>query len=155
MFKCQERFDVVIASNSGYPLDQNLYQTVKGMSAAHKVVKEGGSIIMFSECSDGYPNHGNFAEILKMADSPQGLLDMINDPKFGMLDQWQVQKQAVIQTFADVYLYSTLTAQQTTDAMLHPVNDIKETLAQLREKYGPDMTIGVMPLGPLTIPYVE
>jgi nickel-dependent lactate racemase len=90
-----------------------------------------------------------------MADSPQGLLDMINDPKFGMLDQWQVQKQAVIQTFADVYLYSTLTAQQTTDAMLHPVNDIKETLAQLREKYGPDMTIGVMPLGPLTIPYVE
>lgn len=155
MFKCQERFDVVIASNSGYPLDQNLYQTVKGMSAAHKVVKEGGSIIMFSECSDGYPNHGNFAEILKMADSPQGLLDMINDPKFGMLDQWQVQKQAVIQTFADVYLYSTLTAQQTTDAMLHPVNDIKETLALLREKYGPDMTIGVMPLGPLTIPYVE
>lgn len=54
MFKCDHRFDVVIASNSGYPLDQNLYQTVKGMSAAHKVVKEGGSIIMLSECSDGF-----------------------------------------------------------------------------------------------------
>ncbi|MDN8848536.1 hypothetical protein Q0M30_17000, partial [Staphylococcus aureus] len=61
MFKCDEPFDVVIASNSGYPLDQNLYQTVKGMSAAHKVVKEDGSIIMLSECSDGYPNHGNYA----------------------------------------------------------------------------------------------
>ena len=39
MFKCDQRFDIVIASNSGYPLDQNLYQTVKGMSAASKVVK--------------------------------------------------------------------------------------------------------------------
>ncbi len=40
MFKCEQRFDIVIASNSGYPLDQNLYQTVKGMSAASKVVKK-------------------------------------------------------------------------------------------------------------------
>ncbi|MDW4191360.1 nickel-dependent lactate racemase [Staphylococcus saprophyticus] len=155
MFKCDNRFDVVIASNSGYPLDQNLYQTVKGMSAAHKVVKEGGSIIMLSECSDGYPNHGNYAEILKMADSPQGLVDMISEPNFAMLDQWQVQKQAVIQTFADVYLYSKLTDKQTTDAMLHPVHEINNTLKELETKYGTDMTIGVMPLGPLTIPYVE
>ena len=39
MFKCDQHFDIVIASNSGYPLDQNLYQTVKGMSAASKIVK--------------------------------------------------------------------------------------------------------------------
>ncbi|MEB8210290.1 nickel-dependent lactate racemase [Staphylococcus succinus] len=155
MFKCEKRFDVVIASNSGYPLDQNLYQTVKGMSAAHKVVKKGGSIIMFSECIDGYPDHGNFAEILKMADSPQKLLDIINDPKFGMLDQWQVQKQASIQNFADVYLYSTLNDQQTRDAMIHPIHNIADTLKDLEHKYGQDMSIGVMPLGPLTIPYVE
>lgn len=155
MFKCDHRFDVVIASNSGYPLDQNLYQTVKGMSAAHSIVKKGGSIIMLSECSDGYPSHGNFAEIFKMADTPQALVDMINDPEFGMLDQWQVQKQAVIQTFADVYLYSKLGEQQTEDAMLHPVNNINDTLKELEKKYGNDMSIGVMPSGPLTIPYVE
>ena len=46
MFKCEQRFDIVIASNSGYPLDQNLYQTVKGMSAASKVVKKNYHIIM-------------------------------------------------------------------------------------------------------------
>ena len=90
-----------------------------------------------------------------MADSPQGLVDMISDPNFAMLDQWQVQKQAVIQTFADVYLYSKLSDQQTKDAMLHPVHNINETLKALEDKYGKDMTIGVMPLGPLTIPYVE
>jgi len=125
------------------------------MSAAHKVVKKGGSIIMLSECSDGFPNHGNYAEILKMADTPKALVEMINDPNFAMLDQWQVQKQAVIQTFAHVYLYSKLTDQQAKDAMLHPVSNVEKTLKSLEEKYGKDMTIGVMPLGPLTIPYVE
>ena len=69
MIKCEQRFDVVITSNSGYPLDQNLYQAVKGMSAAHKIVKEGGTIIVASECSDGLPDHGNFGDILKLANS--------------------------------------------------------------------------------------
>jgi nickel-dependent lactate racemase len=53
MIKCEERFDVVITSNSGYPLDQNLYQAVKGMRAAHKIVKKGGTIIVATDCSDG------------------------------------------------------------------------------------------------------
>ena len=64
-------------------------------------------------------------------------------------------KQAVIQTFANVYLYSKLTDQQAKDAMLHPVSNIEATLKTLERQYGKDMTIGVMPLGPLTIPYVE
>jgi nickel-dependent lactate racemase len=97
MIKSDHRFDVVITSNSGYPLDQNLYQAVKGMSAAHKIVKEGGVIICAAECSDGLPNHGNYAEILQMRKTPQEILDMINNPEFNMFDQWQVQKQAVIQ----------------------------------------------------------
>ena len=56
-------FDVVLTSNSGYPLDQNLYQAVKGMSAAAKVVKPGGTIICAAECRDGLPAHGSFGEV--------------------------------------------------------------------------------------------
>lgn len=155
MFRCDERFDVVIASNSGYPLDQNLYQAVKGMSAAHKIVKEGGSIIIASECSDGLPDHGNYSKIFEMADTPQGLLDMINNPDFKLFDQWQVQKQAVIQVWADVYVYSELTDEQVEGTMLKPTHDIEKTIEELKEKYGKNMTIAVLPLGPLTIPYVE
>lgn len=155
MFRCDERFDVVITSNSGYPLDQNLYQAVKGMSAAHKIVKEGGAIIVASECSDGLPDHGNYAKIFDMAESPQDLLDMINNPEFKMFDQWQVQKQAVIQVWADVYVYSKLTDEQVANAMLKPTKDIEQTLEELKKKYGETMTVAVMPLGPLTIPYVE
>lgn len=155
MFQCEERFDVVITSNSGYPLDQNLYQAVKGMSAAHKIVKEGGSIIIASECSDGLPNHGNYAKIFDMADTPQELLELINNPEFEMFDQWQVQKQAVIQVWADVYVYSQLSDEQIKATMLNPTTDIEKTIDQLKKKYGDDMTVAVLPLGPLTIPYVE
>ncbi|MCK6258887.1 nickel-dependent lactate racemase [Fictibacillus sp. KIGAM418] len=155
MIQCEERFDVVITSNSGYPLDQNLYQAVKGMSAAHKIVKEGGTIIIASECSDGLPDHGNYSKIFQFAQTPQALLDLINDPEFKMFDQWQVQKQAVTQVWADVYVYSKLSDEQVKGAILKPTHDIEETLEELKEKYGQDMTVAVLPLGPLTIPYVE
>lgn len=155
MLRCDERFDVVITSNSGYPLDQNLYQAVKGMSAAHKIVKKGGTIICAAECRDGLPNHGNYAEILQMRKTPQEILTMINDQKFKIFDQWQVQKQAVIQVWADVYVYSSLPDEDVEKAMFHPIHDIENTLALLKEKYGENMTVAILPLGPLTIPYVE
>jgi lactate racemase len=155
MIKCEERFDVVITSNSGYPLDQNLYQAVKGMSAAHKIVKEGGAILVASECSDGLPSHGNYSKIFEMAESPEELLEMINNPEFKMFDQWQVQKQAVIQVWADVYVHSKLTDEQVAGAMLKPMPNIEGTLEELKKTYGEDMTVAVLPLGPLTIPYVE
>ncbi|MGG1658606.1 nickel-dependent lactate racemase [Brevibacillus sp. NRS-1366] len=155
MIRCDHRFDVVITSNSGYPLDQNLYQAVKGMSAAHKIVKKGGTIICAAECSDGLPNHGNYASILQMRKTPQEILDMINDPTFKIFDQWQVQKQAVIQVWADVHVYSSLSDETIELAMFKPTRNISENLQELRKKYGEEMTVAVLPLGPLTIPYVE
>jgi len=46
--------DIVITTNGGYPLDQNIYQAVKGMTAAEATVKENGVIIMAARCSDGH-----------------------------------------------------------------------------------------------------
>src|SRR5439155_333885 len=89
-------FDVVVTTNSGYPLDQNLYQAVKGMSAAAKIVKEGGTIICAAECRDGIPDHGAYGQILALRSSPQELLEMIIGPVFSRPDQWQVQIQAQI-----------------------------------------------------------
>ena len=57
-------FDIVVTTNSGYPLDQNLYQAVKGMSAAATVVAPGGTIICAAECRDGLPDHGSYAALL-------------------------------------------------------------------------------------------
>ena len=120
MIKCDQRFDVVITTNSGYPLDQNLYQAVKGMNAAHKIVKQGGTIISAAECIEGMPEHGNFVKILDMRNTPNELLEMINDPSFQMFDQWEAQRLAMIQEWADVYLYSSLPDESVKIANAYP-----------------------------------
>ena len=154
MYAVDQAFDIVITTNSGYPLDQNLYQTVKGLSAAAQIVRQGGAIISASECSDGVPNHGNYAKILQLRDTPQELLDMISNPSFSMFDQWQVQVQAIIQLKADCYVYSTLDNETVKKAKFIPINDVEETLFELIKKYGPNPRIAVLPFGPLTIPYI-
>ena len=97
-------FDVVITTNSGYPLDQNLYQAVKGMSAAAEVVRPGGTIICAAECRDGLPDHGSYGRLLREGTSPQDLLDRIAASPVTIPDQWQVQIQARVQMKAEVLL---------------------------------------------------
>ncbi|MCA9987326.1 MAG: nickel-dependent lactate racemase, partial [Anaerolineales bacterium] len=97
MSAVSEPYDIVITTNSGYPLDQNLYQAVKGMSAAAQIVKDGGSIIVAAACEDGVPEHGLYGTLLKEAGSPARVLEMIAAPGFSKQDQWQIQIQADVQ----------------------------------------------------------
>jgi lactate racemase len=148
-------FDIVITTNSGYPLDLNLYQAVKGMSAAAKVVKPGGAIICAAECWDGIPEHGLYGQLLREAQSPRELLDRIMTPGFLRQDQWQAQIQAQIQRKADVYVYAEgLSDAQIREALLLPCRDIVAAVAELRARYGPDCSICVLSEGPQTIAYV-
>jgi len=94
------RFDVVITSNSGYPLDQNLYQAVKGISAAHKIVKQGGAIICAAECSDGIPHHGNYAEILQLRKTPQEILQLINEGDFQKFATFKSSRLSKVRSMA-------------------------------------------------------
>jgi len=148
-------FDIVITSNSGYPLDLNLYQSVKGMSAAAQVVSKGGAIILATDCWDGIPEHGMYRKLLCEAHSPQELLKRVCAPGFHEQDQWQAQIQAQIQLKADVYVFSrNLTEDQIRSALLFPCARIETTVEELMKRYGPQATICVLPEGPLTIPYL-
>ncbi len=69
-----ESFDVVVTTNSGYPLDRNLYQGVKGMSAAARIVKDGGTIVLACECGDGVPDGSPFDLLLRESSSPADIL---------------------------------------------------------------------------------
>lgn len=149
-----EPFDIVVTTNSGYPLDQNLYQAVKGMSAAARIVRPGGAIIAVAECSDGLPDHGNFRDLLRMRPTPRDLLALIESPGFELYDQWEAQTQAMIQCKADVLLYSSLAAQTVRDAMLTPINDIEAAIDSLLQRFGSDARIAVLPEGPQTVPYL-
>ena len=147
-------FDIVITTNSGYPLDQNLYQAVKGMSAAARIVRPGGAIIAAAECSDGLPSHGNYKDLLQMRASAEDLLAMIEAPGFALYDQWQAQSQALVQRRAQVFLRSSLDPASVRAAMLMPIDDLAATLAELLARYGPGARVAVLPEGPQTVPFV-
>ena len=148
-------FDIVITTNSGYPLDLNLYQAVKGMSAAALIVREGGAIIVAADCWDGIPEHGLYGQLLREASSPRQLLETINAPGYLKQDQWQAQIQALIQLKADVYVRSdNLSAQQIHSAMLKSSSKIEDTLSELVVQYGQNARICVLPEGPQTIPFI-
>jgi len=156
MLAVDKIYDIVITTNSGYPLDQNLYQSVKGMSAANQIVRQGGTILIATACEDGLPKHGRYAKLLAEAGSPQGVIDMISEPGFSAQDQWQVQIQAQIQRRADVYVYSDgLTDDQIERALFIPCRNFEQTVSQLQEKYGYRARICVIPEGPQTIPYLR
>ncbi len=148
-------FDVVITSNSGYPLDLNLYQAVKGMSAAAQIVEPGGDIIVAAECWDGIPDHGEYRRLLWEADSPQELLERILAPGFRCQDQWEAQIQAQIQLAATVHVYAGgLSEQELERALVRPCRSIEETVRQIRERK-PQATCAILPQGPQTVPYVQ
>ena len=154
MAACPQRYPLVITTNSGFPLDQNLYQTVKGMCAATEIVDDGGQLIVAARCNDGFPDHGNFARLLYEHDSPQAMLDTIYAPGFHMLDQWQVQKFAQVLLKARVALYSELPAEAVRQAHIEPVVDLNGAIRRTVESLGRDTPIAVLPEGPMTIPYV-
>jgi nickel-dependent lactate racemase len=148
-------FDVVLTTNSGYPLDQNLYQAVKGMSAAAKIVKPAGTIVCAAECRDGLPNHGSYGAVLASQPSPQRLLAMINTPGYSVPDQWQVQVQAQIQLKAKVLVKTSgLEPTAVRDAHFHPIDDVTAAVRTALSNAGPDATLCVLPQGPQTIPYL-
>jgi len=154
MAPVSQPFDVVVTTNSGYPLDQNLYQAVKGMSAAAEIVKEGGTIICAAECRDGLPDHGSYATLLASGESPAALLRSIEQSVRTVPDQWQVQVQARVQQRATVLVHADgLTDEQLRSAHLEPAHDVTEVVAAL-VMASPDSQICVLPEGPQTIPYL-
>jgi len=156
MVPVKKPYDIVIGSNSGYPLDLNLYQSVKGMSAASQVVNNGGSIIIAADCWDGIPEHGEYGKLLLEADSPESLLETIRSGALCRQDMWQAQIQALICQKADVYFFShNLSDEQIRSALLKPCRNIEATVSQLLHKYGQAASICVLPEGPQTIPYIS
>ncbi len=145
-------FPIVVTTNAGYPLDQNLYQAVKGMSAAAQIVEPGGFILAAARCNDGFPAHGNFRRLMIESPGPQAILDMINAPGFSVFDQWEAQLLAMIQVKAQVALFSELPAGEVRAAHLEPVADVSDRLREELSRRG-DVAVAVLPEGPMTIPY--
>ena len=150
-----QAYDIVVATNGGYPADLNVYQAIKGMAAAAKGVRDGGAIVLASECREGVGST-DYAEFLASRESPAALMAMLLEPGFHRIDQWGIQCQAMAQLKADVYLYSALDRETTKAAHLLYSEDVSRTVAELAAKHereqGAPATILALPYGFQAIP---
>ena len=153
MAPVEKPFQVALTSNSGFPLDQNLYQAVKGMSAAARIVEDGGSVLVASECSDGVPDHGNFAELMRTGDAPGDVLQAVHNRE-PIPDQWQAQTLAAILERVEVGVYSNMDRAEIEACKLDAVEDLEATLREKIHAVGGGARVAVLPDGPLTIPYL-
>lgn len=110
--------DIVITSNGGAPLDQNLYQCVKGMTAAEASCRRGGTIIMCAECADGHGGEG-FYKALRDCKSPAELYarQMATPQDQTAPDQWESQILARILMHHKVIVVSRPEMQKTIEDM--------------------------------------
>jgi nickel-dependent lactate racemase len=155
MARCTRAYPVVITSNSGYPLDQNLYQAVKGMSAAAQIVEDGGLIVVVARCNDGFPEHGNFKRFLFDYAGPQAFLDALFSPGFARQDQWQNQLLALIQLKARIAVYSELQPQELQRAHFEPITELTAYVHAATAGLPDTAAVAVLPEGPMTIPWLD
>ena len=155
MVQVSQPYDLVITSNSGYPLDQNLYQTVKGLSAASQIVKDNGEILCLSECSDGIPSHGKFYSLLSEFSDPEQVEGMLSDPNFHCQDQWQVQILSQIAKKTNINLYTEgLSDKEIKNAFMFNAPDPQKFIDQ-KVKENTNIRGCVLPEGPITIPVLK
>jgi len=155
MQKVAAPYDVVVTTNSGYPLDINLYQGAKGMSAAARIAKPGGTIILAAECRDGAPAGSPFDRLLRSGHSPEELLARICSPGFEWPEQWQVQIQTIIQSRLRVLVHSNMPDDQMRAALLEPCPNISAAVKAIGDNLPGKARIAALPFGPLTIPYLS
>ena len=149
-------FEIVISTAGGYPLDINMYQSVKGISVAARIARDGGSIVLVTGCEKGLPDYGEYSTIMREADTPQDLLAKIHHPGYSKQDQWDAQIQAQICQRLKLYIYSDgLRDEEIKSVFGIPCRDVEEIISALLKEYGAEARIAVIPTGPLSVPYIK
>ena len=121
--------DIAISTNGGYPLDQNIYQAVKGMTAAEATVKEGGVVIMLAKSDDGHGGEELYRQLANEPDNAKLMQVFLDrDRKHTVPDQWQAQILVRILARASV-IYVSDAPDDTVRAMhMIPAHSIGEAL---------------------------
>ncbi|MBQ9788658.1 MAG: nickel-dependent lactate racemase [Lentisphaeria bacterium] len=141
--------DIVITSNGGYPLDQNVYQCVKGMTAGEAVCREKGVIILCAACNDGHGGEA-FYKTLSQSDSPRKLLESISSVPRNQtkVDQWQYQILArILDKFQVIMVTNDCPHEMIRDMKMSVVANLDEALKLAYSMVGSDARVAVIPDG--------
>ena len=144
--------DIVITSNNGYPLDQNIYQAVKGMTAGEATCIDGGVIIMCAACNDGHGGESFRATVAQKLSAAE-ILDQIQATckKDTVPDQWESQILLRILSKFHVVLITKADPGLVRSMKMHPAADLTEALAIAENLLGRRGSITVIPEGISTV----
>ncbi len=129
--------DVVVTTNNGYPLDQNIYQMVKGISAAETTCRDGGVIIALGKCRDGVGGDG-FLEMFRSCTSIEDLLRQFRatPPEKTKVDQWQAHILARVLEKHTVILVSDADDETVRQLHMIPAHTLQEAMVMAEEILG-------------------
>ncbi|CEN22971.1 MAG: nickel-dependent lactate racemase [Paeniclostridium sp.] len=141
--------DIVVSTNGGYPLDQNIYQTVKGMTAAEATCKENGVIIMVSACNDGHGGQ-SFYDSVASASSPTEILEKVRkiSKSETIPDQWEFQILArILEKFTVIMVTDLCDPRMIKNMHMKHASSFEEALQMAFDIKGKDAKVAVIPDG--------
>jgi len=148
-------FKTVVSSSAGYPLDKTYYQTVKAMVTPLKILEPGGTLIIASECSEGFGSHefqqanANLVRLGK-----EGFTEMVLKKPLADIDEWQTTMQLKPLRRGKVQLYTTgLSEKERAITGVELIDSIEDAIVRAVKISG-DKAIAVIPEGPYVVPYV-
>ena len=140
--------DIVITTNGGYPLDQNMYQAVKGMTAAEATVKRGGVIIMLAESGDGIGGDHFYHQLADEPDISKTMAEFLSRGRAETVpDQWQTQILLRILGHASVIYVSKMPDATVEEMHMIPAHSIGEAIEKAKQIVGDSASIAAIPDG--------
>jgi nickel-dependent lactate racemase len=147
------RFNTIVTSSAGYPLDKTYYQTVKGMVGVMDILQPGGTIIIASECSEGLGGR-EFAEAQRLLCQigPERFMTMLEGRDKALIDEWQTEMLLKPLRVGNIQLYSTgLSESDRKQVFVETILSVEKAVAASIRAHG-DAEIAVVPEGPYVIP---
>jgi nickel-dependent lactate racemase len=142
----------VVTSGAGYPLDTTFYQSVKGLTGALPIVKQGGTIIIAASLSEGIGSP-EFQQLFTENASPEGFVQRILGKDYFVMDQWQLEELAKVCRKAKIKFVSDgLPAETLRKLFVDAAPSVEQAVADSLVEYGPQARVAVIPKGPYVLP---
>ncbi len=147
------RFSTVITSAAGYPLDKTYYQTIKGMVTPLDILEPGGTLIIASECSEGFGSaEFRDAQANLIALGPERFLETLTAKSLADIDEWQTEMQLKPMRLGKVELYATgLSGDDRRLTGIAMIDDVAQAIGRSIARSG-DPAVAVIPEGPYVVP---
>ena len=147
------RFRTVVTTSAGYPLDKTYYQTIKGIVTPLDILEPGGTLIIASECSEGFGSREfREAQARLVALGPERFLATLAAKSRADVDEWQTEMQLKTMRIGRIQLYTTgLSAEEQSLASVEIIPSVTEAIADSIVRHG-DPAVAVIPEGPYVVP---